>query len=205
MSLQRKLVSQFHKPQGLLGVIAGWIMATRTSNLERNQLTLDLLDLRSDDRVLELGPGPGVTLTSILQQVTNGSVVAVDHSEAMLARCRRTHKQACKAGRLTLVNADLSRLPDLGAPFNKILAVNSLQFDGMSAEAMASIITQLAPGGTLAITFQPRGQAPTNDKAAEFGRQLADLLRGAGLTNVRVETLVMTPNNAICVLGERAS
>ncbi len=54
MSLQKKLIAQFHHPKGFLGIIAGRIMANRESNLARNRWTVDLLNLQPDDHVLEL-------------------------------------------------------------------------------------------------------------------------------------------------------
>ena len=74
MSIQSILVGQFHHPSGLLGRLAGWIMATRESNLSRNRWTVDLLDIEESDDVLELGPGPGVTLQLLLSRVPQGRV-----------------------------------------------------------------------------------------------------------------------------------
>ena len=62
-NLQKALVDQFHHPRGVFGSLAGRIMARRESNLERNRWTVGLLDLAPGDHVLELGPGPGVTLS----------------------------------------------------------------------------------------------------------------------------------------------
>ena len=62
MSLRQNIVGQFKQPHGSLGQVAGFIMAKRPSNIERNQWTLDLLDLRPDDRVLEIGFGPGIAI-----------------------------------------------------------------------------------------------------------------------------------------------
>ena len=197
------LVAQFHRPSGILGRLAGWVMAHRSSNLERNQWTLDLLRLKSTDRVLELGPGPGVTLGLICEQITSGLAVGVDHSATMLASCGKHNRQAIQDGRLKLIQADFTDLPELPGPFDRIIAVNSLQFDGMSQETLQSIVARLAPEGQLAVTFQPRGKTPSRDKALAFADRLTQLLAKAGLTSARVEELPMTPVPAICVLASR--
>jgi len=176
-------------------------MATRQSNLQRNLWTVDLLDLQPDDRVLELGPGPGVTLGVILDNVPNGLVVGLDHSATMLQQCRSRHMRALEAGRLTLIEGSFSELPELPGPFNKILAVNSLQFDSMSADTLRQIIRYLVPGGTIAVTFQPRGKNPTNEKAVAFGEKIAKLLAESGMANIRVKTLTMEPVYAVCVVA----
>jgi trans-aconitate methyltransferase len=201
MNTQKALVDQFHHPKGLMGFIAGRIMAKRTSNLERNRWTVDLLEIERDDRVLELGPGPGVTLGLILERVPEGLVVGLDHSATMLAQCRRANKSAVREQRLSLIEGSFTQLPELPGPFDKILAVNSLQFDGMTSQTLSQITKQLKPGGTLAVTFQPRGKQPSADKAMAFGKKVARLLETAGLTRIRIEKLPMEPVCAICVLA----
>ena len=201
MSMQSTLVSQFHHPRGLLGQLAGWIMASRASNLERNRWTVDLLELNPADRVLELGPGPGVTLGLLLEQTNAGLVVGMDHSETMLAQCRKRNARAVREGRLQLTQGSFTELLDLPGPFDKIVAVNALQFDGMSNEALSQIMALLKPGGTFAVSFQPRGSEPTEEKALAFGEKVASLLKGVGLTGIRIEKLPLEPVCAVCVLA----
>jgi ubiquinone/menaquinone biosynthesis C-methylase UbiE len=203
MSLQSRLVSQFHHPFGWLGKLAGWIMATRKSNLERNQWTVDLLHIRKTDHVLELGPGPGVTLGLLADLAPDGLVVGLDHSRTMLAECGKRNRKAVSDKKLALVQGSFTALPELPAPFDKIIAVNSLQFDGMTDETLSRITGLLKPGGKIAITFQPRGAEPTDEKAMAFGQKVAGLMETAGLLNIQVEQLPMEPVCAVCVLGER--
>ena len=203
MSLQNALVKQFHHPRGLLGFAAGRIMATRESNLERNRWTVDLLQLEQDDCVLELGPGPGITLGLILERTPRGLVVGVDHSAAMLRQCRRANKKALDQNRLSLIQASFTRLPDLPCAFDKILAVNSLQFDAMTRESLRGISSHLKPGGTFVVTFQPRGSQATDAKASAFAEKVAGLLEATGLTYVRIEKLPIDPVCAKCVLAQK--
>ena len=64
--MRNAFVRQFSRPTGLLGRVAGLIMATRPSNLERNMRTLALADIQPEDRVLEIGFGPGVATSGRL-------------------------------------------------------------------------------------------------------------------------------------------
>lgn len=202
MSLRRRLVAQFHRPAGLLGRLAGWIMATRPSNLARNRWSVDLLDVRPGHDVLELGPGPGVTLGLLLERVGDGSVTAVDHSRLMLAQCRRRHARAVADGRLRLIH---SQFPGVGAAprFDRILAVNSLQFDGMTAATFEDLAAALKPGGCIAVTFQPRGANASEATALAFGERVAALLRDAGLVGIRQQTLRLDGACAVCVRAAR--
>lgn len=59
----------------------------------------------------------------------------------------------------------------------------------------------MRPGGTVALTLQPRSRGATNADAAEAAERMASSLRGAGFQNVRTEIIEMAPVNAACVLG----
>ena len=52
--------AQFGRPTGLGGYAAGLLMAHRTSNRRRSARAVSLLDVRPEDRMLEIGLGPGV-------------------------------------------------------------------------------------------------------------------------------------------------
>jgi hypothetical protein len=60
MSILTYVYSQFGRPRGILGRVAGYVMANRPSNIERNDWVLSLLDIRASDRILEIGFGPGI-------------------------------------------------------------------------------------------------------------------------------------------------
>src|SRR5947209_8447596 len=66
MGLKQKAMGavfgQFLRPHGFRGRAAGWVMATRGSNRERNIWAVGLLDVQPDDRVLEIGFGPGIAI-----------------------------------------------------------------------------------------------------------------------------------------------
>jgi len=71
---------QFQKPSGLFGRFAGWIMATRRSNIERNRWTVDLLQIGETDAVLEIGFGPGLSVAHVARLAPRGRVLGIDHS-----------------------------------------------------------------------------------------------------------------------------
>lgn len=58
-ALRTRLIRQFHRPAGTLGHLSGWIMANRSSNVDRNRWAVGQLDVRPTDHVLEIASGPG--------------------------------------------------------------------------------------------------------------------------------------------------
>ncbi|HEV3135354.1 MAG TPA: class I SAM-dependent methyltransferase [Acidimicrobiia bacterium] len=205
MGLKQKtthaLVSQFHQPHGFGGRAAGWVMAKRGSNRERNIWAVGLLDVQAQDRVLEIGFGPGIAIQEFARRATNGLVVGVDHSQLMVQQARKRNAAAVSDGRVDLRLGSANALPAFGAPFDKILAVNSLMFWDDPVARLKELHDLLRPGGQVAIAYQPRGPGSTNEVAARTGRQIAAHFTEVGFTEVRVETLALKPTAVVCVLG----
>jgi ubiquinone/menaquinone biosynthesis C-methylase UbiE len=199
----RAVIGQFRRPHGWGGRAAGWVMAKRGSNRERNLWAVDLLDVKPDDHVLELGFGPGVAIQELARRATNGLVGGVDHSEVMVRQARRRNAAAVRAGRVDLRLASAETLPNFDEPFDKVLAVNSLMFWDDPVARLEELRGILRPGGRVAIAYQPRCPGSTDETAAQAGRELATQFGAAGYIDVRVEMLELQPTNAVCVLGVR--
>ena len=205
MGLKQKAMGavfgQFLRPHGFRGRAAGWVMATRGSNRERNIWAVGLLDVQPHDRVLEIGFGPGIAIQEFARRATNGLVVGVDHSEVMVQQARKRNAAAVRAGRVDLRLGSAEALPRFDAPFDKILAVNSLLFWDDPVARLKELHDRLRPGGQIAIVYQPRGPGSTNEVAARTGQEIAEHFATVGLTSVRVETLALQPTAVVCVLG----
>jgi ubiquinone/menaquinone biosynthesis C-methylase UbiE len=183
--------------------MAGLVLARRPSNRLRNRWAVDLLELEPTHRVLELGYGPGLAIQLCARRVSLGRVVGVDHSETMLRVATRRNARAVREGRVSLHVAPFEQLPDLGPPFDRIMAVNALHFVDDEPALLESLSHMLAPGGVLAVTHQPRGANATSADAVSLGRQRAVVLERAGLEAVRVESLDLEPVAAVATLGRR--
>ena len=201
MSARKAVVSQLARPRGVLGHIAGWILATRGSNVLRNRWTVDLLDPKDDEVVLEAGCGPGVALKLCLSRASVRAV-GVDHSTVMIAQAARRNRRAIKAGRLKLFEGTLEVLPDTWGPFDKTFSINVIQFvDQAAFVAWAKVL--LKPGGTFAATYQPRHATATRVDALNMAARLSEILTAQGFVSVRTEELELKPVPAVCVLASR--
>ena len=124
----RRIVGQFHRPHGLGGHLAGWVMAHRSSNRRRNRWAVSLLDVQPADRVLEIGFGPGIAIGELSRLAVRGQVYGIDHSAVMVRQARKRNASAVHSGRVKLWAGSVEDLPTLGEPLDKILAVNSMGF-----------------------------------------------------------------------------
>lgn len=201
-TLRSVLVRQFGNPSGLLGALAGLVMRVRPSNRERNARTLALLDIRPEDHVLEIGFGPGLAVQRAAELASAGKVVGIERSELMLRGARRRNASAIAAGRVELRLGSAERLPDLGTRFDKVLAVNVYMFWPDAVGVLRGLRGVMRPGGTVALTLQPRNRGATLDDARAAAERMATSLREAGFERVRVRILEMAPVAAACVLGD---
>jgi len=203
MTLRGYIVRQFKKPHGALGHLAGWLMAHRPSNRERNAWTIELLNIQPGDRILEIGCGPGLALEMCAKELSGGKIVGVDHSRTMIDQAARRNAHHIDAGVVELHLGDLQDLGALGGPFDKIYSANVAQFFPDKTEAFCVLFNVTVPGGTLASTYMPRGKNPSRLDAATFAEDIKGHMKAAGFGNIRVEEHSLEPVPAVCVLGER--
>jgi ubiquinone/menaquinone biosynthesis C-methylase UbiE len=203
MTVESAIVRQFEKPTGLVGRIVGFVLANRGSNVRRSRWTVDLLELKPDDRVLEIACGPGVALKACLRRLKKGRAVGIDHSEVMIKQAGRRNARAVAKKRLVLISGTIDDLPRDEPLFEKVFSVNLIQFITDKEAYIAACLQHLAPNGTLATTCQPRGSRATRESALAMARTLTDFMTKAGLADVHTEILEERPVPAICVLGRK--
>jgi ubiquinone/menaquinone biosynthesis C-methylase UbiE len=148
--------SQFRQPQGVAGWLAGWEMALRSSNRQRNVWAVGLLGVEPTDRVLEIGFGPGIAIRELSRRATHGLVCGVDHSAVMVRQATRRNAAAVRAGRVVLRLGAAEHLPAFAEPFDKVLAVNNMGMWREPDAGLQALHRLLRPGGRIAIVSQPR-------------------------------------------------
>lgn len=199
--LTRQIIGQFHRPHGMGGHLAGWVMGHRSSNRRRNLWVVSLLDVKPTDRVLEIGFGPGIAIQELTRLATNGQVYGIDHSEVMVNIATKRNAAAVRSGQIRLRPGSVENLPALADPLDQILAVNSMGFWKEPTERLKELRALLRPGGKIAIASQPRCPGATSETSARAAQQIGTVLAEAGFSQIRVETLPLDPP-AVCVLAE---
>lgn len=204
--LKRYLISQFGRPRGPVGWLAGWVMAARGSNRLRNRWTVELMDLQPAHRVLELGYGPGLALGEVCARLPGGAVVGLDHSPEMHRMAAVRNCTAAASDLLTLRTGSAEAPetfadPALAGPFDRIFAVNVAMFWRDPVAVLRRLAGLLAAGGGIYLTFQPRTGARTDAAALAAAERLGEQMRAAGLATVRVERLTALSPMAVCVIG----
>jgi len=160
---------------------------------------------RCDDgveRVVEIGPGPGVALEEALRRFPAAHVWGLDLSPEMLSQSRRRNLAHVRSGRLTLLPGDVMALATV-APVDLVIADHVLYFWHDPAAELTRLRSFLRPGGLLALGYQLRPNMPPMARRnfPKLGHVLYDsdgevetLLRGGGFASV--DFAVMGPADA---------
>jgi ubiquinone/menaquinone biosynthesis C-methylase UbiE len=103
-------------------------MELRPSNRERNRRSVELLQIRPTDDVLEVGFGPGLAVQQIGAALTTGRVVGIDHSATMHQRASHKNAAGIREDKIDLRIGSVEGLAALGLEFDKALAINVHMF-----------------------------------------------------------------------------
>ena len=200
MNITTFIYSQFGRPRGLLGRLAGYIMATRPSNIERNDWTLLLLRIEPADRVLEIGFGPGIAAGKAATQAAE--VVGIDRSALMVRQATSRNMELVKQRKLKLVLGSAEALDaDLGM-FDKIYSVNVVQFWKEPVLVFTKLGAMLRPGGVIVTAYMPRHLGATNEDAVAKGNEIENSLRKAGFSQIGIKIKPMKPVAVVVVMAK---
>jgi len=197
------LIQQFKKPSGLLGKLAGYIMANRASNIERNHWTITLLDIAPGERILEIGFGPGIAIEELSQTISTGRIFGIDHSETMLKQASKRNRDAINDKRVSLSLISVDEVDSLNQKFDKILSANVVQFWPDPLVSFQHLYDILNIGGTIATTFMPRMKGATKQDAIDMSKRIENNLSHSGFKNIRTELREFGDMAAVCVLAEK--
>jgi ubiquinone/menaquinone biosynthesis C-methylase UbiE len=174
--VRKLLMRMFGRPKGVLGRLGGVIMAR--VNQEAAWQIIEMLDVRPDDKILEVGFGPGVAIQLLLHRVPAGSVAGIDYSQEMVRQAATRNAAAMRSRRADLRYGSAERLPFADGMFDKALAINSMQVWPDARAGLLEIQRVLKHGGSVALGFT------ANSGQRKEG--IAESLTAAGFAQVRI-------------------
>ena len=120
---------------------------------ERLRSIVDQLDVRPDDRVLEIGCGPGVAASLVADRLVDGTITAIDRSSTAIARAQTRNVHHLESGRLVLEQAALADFRT-DRRFDKAFAVNVNVFWTTPGRAECDVLRSvLAPHGLVHLVY----------------------------------------------------
>jgi ubiquinone/menaquinone biosynthesis C-methylase UbiE len=162
------------------------------TNTEFGAWVSDLLQIASNDNVLEVGFGPGVLIGHLSKLAPAGRIAGVDPSVEMVEQARARNIVAIENGRVDLQRGSVESLPFADNSFEKALAINSMQVWPDAVAGLREIRRVMKSGGIMAIGF--------NHYSGQSKEGLTDTLHAAGFTNA---SLAEDPSKGFCALATK--
>jgi ubiquinone/menaquinone biosynthesis C-methylase UbiE len=209
MVFQQYLARQLSHPTGLIGkFILGPLWNRRNAPL--NDLTLAHLDLKAEDRVLEIGFGGGYLLDRIVSQVKHGWVAGIDNSQVMVENCRRRYRAEIKAGSVEIQWGRAEALPYPDGCFSKAASVNSIFYWRDAGQGLTEIYRVLQQGGQIVLTYtckrdlEKKGFVPYGVKTYEEA-EVRCMLAEIGFKEIKATPGRDQHRKFICMIGWKSS
>ena len=174
--MRKLLMRMFGRPKGILGRLGGVIMAH--VNRDAAAQIIEMLDVRPNDKILEVGFGPGVAIQLLLHRVPDGSVAGIEYSQEMVRQAAARNAAALRNRRVDLRYGSVERLPFADGTFDKALAINSMQVWPDARAGLLEIRRVLKHGGNVALGFTVYSGQPKEG--------VAESLTAAGFTQARI-------------------
>jgi len=170
------LMRMFGRPRGVLGQLGGHIMAR--TNEKCATWVVALLDIQPNEKVLEIGFGPGVGIQLLVRWASAGFIAGVDSSEEMVKQAAARNAKAIESKRVDLRYGSVERLPFEDNTFDQALAINSMQVWPDAVAGLREMHRVLKAGGKIALGFTPYSGRSKNG--------VAETLKVSGFVEARV-------------------
>lgn len=176
-TMMRVFDAGFGHPRGLLGRVGGALMAWGNGEQERSAVERAML--RPGQRVLEVGPGPGLGLRLAAAEVgPRGHVLGIDPSPLMRQMATARCAELVAEGVVELADGTAERTGCESSSMDAAISVNNVMLWDRPA-GFAELARVLRPGGRLVVTVHRHvlGVEP---------QVLADEAGQAGLAEIQV-------------------
>lgn len=150
----KEIAGQLSCPNGDNGIKTAEKMAINNGYMIA--LTIASLDPKSNDVILEIGPGNGSHVIPLLAATKHLLYYGVDISTLMVEEAIKLNAEAVSSGRADFSLSDGMQLNFAAGFFTKIFTVNTLYFWKDPKGYATEILRVLKPGGLFSLTFATR-------------------------------------------------
>jgi ubiquinone/menaquinone biosynthesis C-methylase UbiE len=204
----RILSLQARRPSGIIG---RYLMSKIFNNVnaDLNSLIKEMLDLQSDDRVLEVGFGPGKLINAMADLTIEGFIEGIDFSQVMLKQASKVNKQHILKGKARLQKGDCSALPFDNESFNKLCSSNTLYFWKEPDKYFSEMFRVIKHGGKIVIGFRDNKQMSRLNLSEDIFStysldEVVSLLSKAGFSDSHIVEKKGKPFLSYCAVAIKA-
>ena len=183
-------MSQVSKPIGFFGKLLARGMALGHRSFYKN--TARILDLKDDDKYLEIGFGSGLFIKKYASHLSR--IAGLDCSEDMVKLASSLNKELVESGKAEFMHDDVSALPWKDNEFSVVVGIETLYFWSEPKAALEEICRVLIPSGRVVIEMSyNKDDGKDHAKDVEkydlrlySGEEMQRLLKDSGFNDVSV-------------------
>lgn len=204
-----KLVENAAKPKGFWGK-----MMIRSMNKNHSDLTdwgLDHIEIKHNDRILDIGCGGGRTVSKLCGLIGNGKVYGIDYSGLCVSKSEKLNSKNILCGKAKILQASVSNIPFEDNTFDIASAVETYYFWQDKVNDLKEILRVLKPNGKILLVFEMLKSDTDPFKWEKVERSLgikavtaediSQALLLAGYINIR--TFVKSETSWLCAVAEK--
>ncbi|MEM8670957.1 MAG: class I SAM-dependent methyltransferase [Planctomycetota bacterium] len=144
----KSIADQLRCPRGMAGIETAEKM--NRNNRTTNSVVFAELEVKDGDSILEIGPGNGGLLSTLLAGKSVTRYVGVDWSHDMVDEARRINRNLKEA---TFIQGSSESLPFEGGAFSKAFSVHTIYFWERLDTHLQEIARVLEPEGRFVLCF----------------------------------------------------
>ena len=160
------IASQAANARGIIGRIIAAIMARETC--ADNLRAVDALNIANNDRVIDIGCGPGPMLGVMAKRAPLAKIVGIDPSRLMVHIAARRNAHSVKSGQVRVIEGGVPKLAFEDDHFDKALCAHVLYFWENLDEGLLETARVLKPGGQLVLLFRSSADPQTGSFPKEI-------------------------------------
>jgi len=162
----RRVALNLRQPQKgpLSWILYNIVLKKKNAHLETS--AVKLLNIQKDDKVLEIGFGPGVGLKEAIKYIAsdNGKVYGLDHSLPIVKQAAKRMKKEINENKLNILWGSVYDIPFNSDYFDKIFHCNCYYFWNNMSNATNELYRVIKPHGTVIATLNLKSLKAAKEK-----------------------------------------
>jgi ubiquinone/menaquinone biosynthesis C-methylase UbiE len=142
---------QYEKPSGVIGSFIGEKMVKQ--HIPETYWTTELLALKKDETILEIGCGAGKAIKLLLKDDSVRHIDGLDISKTVLKSARLRNRSEIKKKRASFVHGKANSLPFQDRQFSRIFSIHSLYFWDSIPDCAMEMHRVLKDNGMIVLTL----------------------------------------------------
>ena len=156
-----KKLDQCMKPHGQEGIET--IERMNKNHKEISEFAFSCIEVKSDDKILDIGCGGGVNIEKFLK-LTRNNVDGLDYSEVSVSESIKRNEKAVDEGKCKVIQADVSAMPINDEEYDLVSAFETIYFWPDIQNTFKEVLRVIKPNGRFMIAQGTDGTHPDDEK-----------------------------------------